>query len=84
MSPLQPMMWTLIVISFVVVARWIIHRPAGGGLDIHHADRMTNAANYMWRTGYCSVCDNAHFDHDDDCALHIWLGGDQPSSGVDS
>ena len=76
-GPLQPMIWTLIVIALVVVSRWIIYRPSSGRIDTSHADRMTKAADHMWWTGECLVCDRHAFDHTDDCALHLWLGGDQ-------
>ena len=76
MSPLQPMIWTLIIIGFVLLARWVVVRPPGGFLGTSHADRMTKAEVRMWRTGECDICDCRAFDHTDDCALHIWLGGD--------
>ena len=76
MSPLQPMLWTLIVIAFVVVARWIISRPPGPFFS-RHAEDMSVAADHMWRTGECFVCGGRAFDHGDDCALHVWLGGDR-------
>tara|TARA_R110002126_G_scaffold36734_2_gene111449 strand:+ start:432 stop:671 length:240 start_codon:yes stop_codon:yes gene_type:complete len=76
MSPLQPMLWTLIVVAFAVGARWLINRPSSGRLDVHHADRMSAAESHMWWTGECTVCDSEAFDHADGCALHVWLGGD--------
>lgn len=76
MSPLQPMIWTLIVIAFVIVARWIIARPPGPVFS-RHAENMSRAADHMWETGDCTICQRRAFDHDDYCALHIWLGGDQ-------
>ena len=75
MSPLQPMIWTLIIIGFVVVSCWIISRPSGPMFS-RHADVMNAAANEMWYTGNCSVCHGQQFDHSDDCGLHLWLGGD--------
>jgi|TARA_R110000764_G_C10789196_1_gene357336 hypothetical protein len=75
MSPLQPMIWALIVVGFIIAARWIISRPPGPMFS-RHADRMTAAANHMWMTGDCFVCGGCQFDHADDCDLHLWLGGD--------
>jgi hypothetical protein len=76
-SPLQPMIWTLIVTAWVVGAHWIIHRPSNGRLDTSHANRMSRAADHMWETGDCLACGRHAFDHTDNCALHLWLGGDQ-------
>jgi hypothetical protein len=75
MSPLQPMIWALIVIGFAVGARWLIARPSGP-LFSRHAERMTKAADHMWETGDCYICLGKAFDHTDHCDLHQWLGGD--------
>ena len=77
MSPLQPLIWALVVTAWVVGAHWIIRRPSSSRIDTSHADKMTNAADKMWWTGDCDVCGRHAFDHTDDCALHLWLGGDQ-------
>ena len=77
MSPLQPTIWTLIVLAWVVGANWIIHRPSSSRLDINHADKMSRAADHMWETGECDVCGCHAFDHTDNCTLHLWLGGDR-------
>ena len=76
-SPLQPMIWALIVTAWVVGAHWIIYRPSSSRLDTSHADKMSRAADHMWETGECTVCGCHAFDHTDDCALHLWLGGDR-------
>jgi len=81
MSPLQPMLWTLVVIAFVLWARWLIVRPSGGFLGTSHAEAMSKAEEKMWFSGDCDICGRRAFDHTDDCALHIWLGGDDWQDG---
>jgi hypothetical protein len=47
-------------------------------LDTRHAEKMWKMGQELWATGNCPVCHCKQFDHIDECALHVYLGGDAP------
>ena len=72
MSPVQLMLWTLIVGGWFLAVYFWVRRDSLGA----RADRMVRASDHMWLTGECVVCGGVAFDHADGCELHVYLGGD--------